>query len=547
MKKLGFSIGRRLTVSLSIILVLTTGAAGYAILCLDDLARGYKKLSTESMAQERNAQEWINILSLSGARNLTSAKFGDIASAQTVFTAFDLADSASLRARVVELQKEIFSRLTDDEGKKLLDDTMAKRKLYLDRLDATMAMLKEGKKEEAQKVAEANVLPTLKVYIASTQRILEYTRKLIATQEAQMQAASERARAWVMGLTVAALCLAGVIAWLLLRSITVPLNVALGIAEKVAAGDLRSKIAAGGNDETGALLNAIATMQDNLKELIGNVQRDVGAVSASASQMAVAADELSGSTASQNEAVSATAASVEELTVSIGQMSENAQLAQDVVEATVKISDSGLAMGNKVSREIGEIDRSVTDFAGQMQTLQGQAGEIGTVVKLIKESADQTNLLALNAAIEAARAGEQGRGFAVVADEVRKLAERTGSATSEIQKTIEAIQSNMGAAGNLLDNVKTRVDTGVSTIAELIAPLQTLQTQAERAASGLRELTNATKEQQQASEQIARSTEKIAASAEENHASVSQSRDTSQQLSGLAERLMGSMTRFQVK
>jgi methyl-accepting chemotaxis protein len=227
-------------------------------------------------------------------------------------------------------------------------------------------------------------------------------------------------------------------------------------------------------------------------------------------------------------------------------MSDSAQLAQDVVEATVKVSDSGLAMGNKVSREIGEIDRSVSDFAQQMQALQGQAGEIGTVVKLIKEIADQTNLLALNAAIEAARAGEQGRGFAVVADEVRKLAERTSGATNEIQKTIEAIQSNMGSAGTLLDNVKARVDTGVSTIADLIEPLKTLQSQAERAASGLRELTNATREQQQASEQIARNTEKIASSAEQNHASVSQSRDTSRELSGLADRLMGSMTRFQV-
>jgi methyl-accepting chemotaxis protein len=369
---------------------------------------------------------------------------------------------------------------------------------------------------------------------------------MIGQQQAQMQAASEQARNWVIVMIVSALAMAVAVAWLLTRSITIPLRQAVSVAEKVAAGDLRSKIDVQRNDETGALLEAISTMQDNLKELIGNVQRDVGAVSSSASQLAHSADDLSGSVSAQNEAVSSTAASVEELTVSISQMSDSAQLAQDVVEATVKVSDSGLAMGNKVSREIGEIDRSVSDFAQQMQALQGQAGEIGTVVKLIKEIADQTNLLALNAAIEAARAGEQGRGFAVVADEVRKLAERTSGATNEIQKTIEAIQSNMGSAGTLLDNVKARVDTGVATIADLIEPLKTLQSQAERAASGLRELTNATREQQQASEQIARNTEKIASSAEQNHASVSQSRDTSRELSGLADRLMGSMTRFQV-
>jgi len=546
MKKRGFSIGRRLAVGLFAILAITTGAAGYSIWCLNDLEQGYKKLTDDSMAQERNAQEWINILTLSGARNLVGAKFGDLAATQKVFTAFDLADSASLRARVGELQKDIFGHLTTAEGKQLVDVSMAKRKVYLERLDATVAMIKDGKKEEAQKKAEEEVLPALKAYIGSTQTLLKHTRVQIAKEQVDMQAESARARAWVIALTTAALCVATAIGWLLTRSITTPLGQAVRVAEKVAGGDLRSEIIVGRMDETGALLTAIGTMQSNLKELIGNVQRDIGNVSASASQLAVAANELSGSTASQNEAVSSTAASVEELTVSIGQMSDSAKFAQDVVEATVKISDSGLTMGNKVSREIGEIDRSVTDFASQMQALQGQAGEIGTVVKLIKEIADQTNLLALNAAIEAARAGEQGRGFAVVADEVRKLAERTANATSEIQKTIEAIQSNMGSAGTLLDNVKARVVTGVATISDLITPLETLQAQAEKAASGLRELTHATKEQQQASEQIARNTEKIASSAEQNHASISQSRDTSRQLETMAEQLMGSMTRFQL-
>jgi methyl-accepting chemotaxis protein len=545
-KKPGFSIGRRLTVGLSIILFITAGAAGYAIWCLQDLERGYQQLTTDSMAQERNTQEWINITTLSGARNLVIAKFADIDNTQKAFTAFKLGDSTALRGRVNELQKEIFGHLTTDDGKRLVEETLAKRKVYLDILDKSMSLIKDGKKEEGQKIAETTLIPAMTAYIGSTHVLLDHTRKMIAVQQEKMHAASERARVWVAGLIALVLGLAVVIAWFLTRSITLPLKQALGVAEKVAAGDLRSHIAAGRNDETGALLAAISMMQDNLKELIGKVRSDVDAVSSSASQLAVSADELSGSAAAQNEAVTSTASSVEELTVSIAQMSGSAQIAQDVVEATVKISDSGLEMGNKVSREIGEIDRSVSDFAQQMQALQGQAGEIGTVVKLIKEIADQTNLLALNAAIEAARAGEQGRGFAVVADEVRKLAERTSSATSEIQKTIEAIQSNMGSAGNLLDNVKTRVDAGVSTIADLIEPLKTLQSQAERAASGLRELTNATKEQQQASEQIARNTEQIAASAEQNQASVSQSRDTSRELSGLAERLQASVTRFKV-
>jgi methyl-accepting chemotaxis protein len=541
----GISIGRRLAIGLGTILAITIGATGYAVWSLRDIEVQYQRIATESMAQERGAQEWINILTLSGARNLVTAKFGDAATTAQVFTAFNLGDSATLRARVSELQKDIFGNLATDAGKRLVDESMSLRKIYLEKLDATMAMLKEGRKEEAQKRAESEVLPALKSYIGSTHVLLEHTRKVIAGREAQMHAAAERARYALIVMATFALLLAGAVAVFLTRSITGPLKQAVEAAERVAAGDLRGNITVTRNDETGALLNAIATMQSNLRSLIGDMRQDVGAVSASANQLSLAADDLAGSSMMQNEAASSTASSVQELTVSISQMSDSARVAHEVVEATVKVSDSGLEMGNRVSREIGEIDRSVDDFAQQMQTLQSQAGEIGAVVNLIREIADQTNLLALNAAIEAARAGEQGRGFAVVADEVRKLAERTSTATAEIQKTIESIQANMGSAGSLLDNVKSRVDIGVSTIADLIAPLQTLQTEAKKAAEGLRELAHATGEQLQASEQIARNAEKIAASAAQGQAAVSNNRDTSRQLKGLAEHLLGSVARFQ--
>jgi methyl-accepting chemotaxis protein len=544
--KNGFTIAQRLAAGLGVILLITSGAIGYAIWSLNDMARSFKQLSSESLAQERAAHEWISSLTLSGLRNMTTAKFGDPAKANSVFATINLGDPQSLSVRANELQKIIFSAATTPEGQQLMEDIRVKRKAYLDKRDLYLQLVKEGKTEEIARLADTTLQSTSKDFIFATRKMLEYIQKQIAIKDAEMQKASERTSTLLIWLSVAVVVIAAAIAWLLTRGITVPLRQAVAVAEKVASGDLRSNIEVTRKDETGALLAAISTMQEKLKDLIGSVQRDVSAVSSSASQLAVAADELSGSTAAQNEAVSSTAASVEELTVSISQMSDSAQMAQDVVEATVKVSDSGLEMGNKVSRDIGEIDRSVSEFAGQMQALQGQAAEIGTVVKLIREIADQTNLLALNAAIEAARAGEQGKGFAVVADEVRKLAERTSGATADIQKTIEAIQSNMGSAGALLDNVKSRVDNGVATIAGLIEPLRTLQSQAERAASGLRELTNATREQQQASEQIARNTEKIAASAEQNHASVSQSRDTSRELNGLAERLKGSMTQFHI-
>jgi methyl-accepting chemotaxis protein len=539
------SIGRRLAFGLSIILVLTLTAAGYAAWTVKNLEGEFRRFTEDSMRMERNAQEWINILTLSGARNLVSAKFGDPATTFNIFTAFNLADSTTLRARVSELQKEIFGSLGTPKGKQLIDESQAKRKVYLENLDATMAMIKEGRKEEAQKKAEADVLPALKTYIATTQVLLGHIREVIAERAKEVTTAAEQARMLLLMLSVASFGLA--VAVLLTRSITRPMSQAVEAAQRVAAGDLRTQVAIERRDETGALLQAIATMQANLRELIGSVKADVGAVSASAATLAQAADTLADNTARQSDAASSTAASAEELTGCISQMADNARMAREVVENTARVSVSGLEMGNRVSQEIGEIDRSVDAFAGEMQTLQTQAGEIGTVVNLIREIAEQTNLLALNAAIEAARAGEQGRGFAVVADEVRKLAERTATATSEIQKTIGSIQSHMGSAGQMLESVKTRVETGVSTISGLIEPLTTLRSEASRAAEGLRELAVSTDEQLKASEQISANAEHIAGAAVQAQDAVSRNRDTSRTLNSLAERLLGSMSRFQLQ
>ncbi|HEY4372513.1 MAG TPA: HAMP domain-containing protein, partial [Burkholderiales bacterium] len=375
MKISDLSIGRRLGLGLGVILLITTGAIVYAITSLNDISRTSREFSNESLKQERAAQEWVSNLTLSGLRNLTAAKFGDSAGANSIYATIDLADPIGLSKRAAELQKIILTAVDTPEGKHLMEDLATKRGAYLKERDIFLKLLEEGKKDQVAKMADGSLRETQKPFVVATKKMLEYIRKRTGEKQEVMQAESAHIANLLTALSAVALLLAVAIAFLLTRSITRPLKEAVSVAEKVAAGDLRSKIESNAKDETGALLAAIATMQDKLKQLIGSVQRDVGAVSSSASQLAVSADELSSSAVAQNEAVSSTAASVEELTVSIAQMSGSAQMAQDVVEATVKVSDSGLEMGNKVSREIGEIDHSVSEFAQQMQALQGQAAE----------------------------------------------------------------------------------------------------------------------------------------------------------------------------
>ena len=179
MKVNNFSIGSRLTVGLCAILVITTCAAGYAIWCLGDTAAGYKQLTSDSMALERDAQEWVNTVTLSGARNLVTVRFADVENTNDTFSAFNIADPAANRVRVADLLKNINSQLTSEEGKRLMEETLAKRKIFADRQDGSKELLKLGKPQEAQAYAKTQLQPAMKEYIEYMNRVQQHARKLI--------------------------------------------------------------------------------------------------------------------------------------------------------------------------------------------------------------------------------------------------------------------------------------------------------------------------------------------------------------------------------
>jgi len=442
------------------------------------------------------------------------------------------------------LQKEVEGNLHSVPARELFAKVSERRKIYMAEREKVFALKAAGKPDEAAALAGSAMAARLDEYRVATAALRDYERGRIDAAAQEMAAGASQVGRVLLGFLAASLVLGLAVALILTRGITRPLRSLMDVADRVAKGDLRSDIQSSGKDEISALTRSVGAMQDNLKSLISQVRTDVDAVSQSSAMLANTADELSASAESQTEAMAATASSVQQLTASIVQVSDNAQVARTVVEQTSEVSALGLEQGGAAEREIGEIDHSIGEFSAQMVQLTRHAGEIGSVVKLIKEIADQTNLLALNAAIEAARAGEQGRGFAVVADEVRKLAERTTGATNEIQSTIEAIQASVGGAGARIDALKSRAGAGVECLRRLMEPLKELRSRAARAVDSLRDLSEATREQRLASEQIASTTERVAASAEQNRASVAQSRDTAAELKNLAAHLMSSVSLF---
>ncbi|EPM64883.1 methyl-accepting chemotaxis protein, partial [Pseudomonas syringae pv. actinidiae ICMP 18804] len=250
----------------------------------------------------------------------------------------------------------------------------------------------------------------------------------------------------VVGLITGVVILTIGLALLLTKSITSPINDALSVAERIAASDLSKEVLVSGTDEAGRLLKALAQMQANLRATIMQISDSSTQLASAAEEMTVVTEESSRGLVSQNDEVNQAATAVTEMSAAVDEVARNAESASEESKRTQGYTEVGLARVAQTLKSIQTLNGNVENTSEQIQGLSDRAQSITKVVEVIRAIAEQTNLLALNAAIEAARAGEQGRGFAVVADEVRALAHRTQVSTQEIEQMIAAIQNDSDLA-----------------------------------------------------------------------------------------------------
>lgn len=311
-------------------------------------------------------------------------------------------------------------------------------------------------------------------------------------------------------------------------------------------GDLTLKLKLNGRDDFAWLAYEYDCARRSLVDLITDLSQHASNVSAYSTQLAGDSQEISHSTRQQSEAASSIASAIEEMAASVSHVADNARHARDLTSETGEASQAGTGVIGKVVQEVTNIAQAVQSSSTVIEDLGNQSEQIRSIVKVINEVAEQTNLLALNAAIEAARAGEQGRGFAVVADEVRKLAERTATSSREIGSMIEAISAGTTQAVESMQQGVSKVENGVRLAQEAGTTITAIDASTQQVVATVSDITTAIEEQRTATNEIARHVERIAQMAESNSDSTRRTGETATQLSALSSELQSSVARFKL-
>ncbi|MBG8561242.1 methyl-accepting chemotaxis protein [Pseudomonas sp. B21-036] len=352
------------------------------------------------------------------------------------------------------------------------------------------------------------------------------------------------ARSMLSVIALLALVLGSLAAWLITRQITEPLRRTLQAAQCIAKGDLRSDLRVSRQDELGQLQNSMQQMALSLRELIGGIGQGTGQLTAAVGELSSVAERTQVMTGNQKDETDQVATAMNEMAATVLEVARNAEFAS----AAATAADSQAREGNQVVNDaIGQIEqlaRQVEESILAMQQLAQESERIGSILDVIKSVSSQTNLLALNAAIEAARAGEAGRGFAVVADEVRGLAQRTQQSTEEIEELIGNLHSGTAQVVHLLDSsrdlsrdsveLSRRAGAALGQITETVSSIQGMNQQ----------IATASEEQSSVAEEINRNVMTVRDIADQTTTASQQTAASSVELARLGGQLQTLVGRF---
>ncbi len=506
-------IGQRLALGFGVVLALSMLIVAISILKLNAVAEAAEQMLDQPIKKENMISDWSANIAVAVIRTSAIIKSSD-----TSLTAFFAKNIEETNAKASAYLKEVEPLMTSPEEKATFAKMLALRTAYAGGRADAVRLKSEGKVEESMQVHDQVYIPAAQAYQANIAALVALQRKQVDDLQNQIRTIKSESRRTVMLLGVLSVAFGAVCAWWLTRSITRPVQAAVVLARRVAAGDLTSRREASARDEIGALQDALADMNEHLLGLVTEIRSGSHAIATASSEIAAGNHDLSARTEQQAGALEETASSMEELTSTVAQSAGNARQASVLATSASEVAGRGGVVVAQVVQTMAAINES--------------SKQIADIVGVIDSIAFQTNILALNAAVEAARAGEQGRGFAVVATEVRSLAHRSAAAAKEIKV--------------LIDESVTRVDDGAKLVERAGATMNEIVGSVQRVNDIITEITTATDEQTAGIAQINEAVNQMDQVTQQNAALVEEAAAASSAMHEQADQLLQAVSVFKL-
>jgi len=395
-------------------------------------------------------------------------------------------------------------------------------------------LVNDGKKQEAQILYMNETRQTTMLLVEAANNIIRNQQKLLEEKVKRLVSFSNKLLIIILIVGAVSIIIGIFMSIKTTKSIKAPVEKAAEQLELMSKGDFTFSISQNAikrGDELGVIARAMDALNTNLKNIFNEIITSVHSLTSSATQLSSIAEEMSRTAESSSSRANSVATASEEMSQTVVDVAKNTASIAESAKRAVDTAQHGNNIVEKSVSEVREIDETVNESAKFVKSLGERSVHIGEIVSVINDIADQTNLLALNAAIEAARAGEQGRGFAVVADEVRKLAERTAQATSEIEDMIKAIQNEVAKAVDKMDSATLKVQSGVDLTTQAGDALKAIVKSSDELQLMVQQIASATEEMSATSEQISKEIVDIANASRDTTAS---SQETAQAAVGLS-------------
>ncbi|WP_421215698.1 methyl-accepting chemotaxis protein [Aeromonas jandaei] len=541
------SIGQKLSAGFAILALLVLGLAWFSISQLAKLYDDTETITTNLLPSTRYASQ-MHVAILDARRSELAQVIGGLNKDAQEVSERTLTFNKAKQEFETAADKYGALPFTTDEEKQVYDQLRSAGAKYFSVHEELMSAFTAGDLDKVRSLRKNETRAALEEAGAKSYRLREINNEIAEQMTKGVADLYDSARTMSIVVSLITLGFVVVIAWLLTGQIRNPVMALLEQTRRVSAGDLTSRIDMQqfNNDELGTLAKGFGEMQTNLRTLVSEVSGSVVQLSSAAEEISSVASQSANNMHSQQHELNQLATAMNEMQATVQEVSRNTSDAASAATSASETAELGAKTVNDSIQRIERVASAIESTAVVIRQLGDDSRNIGMVLEVIRGIAEQTNLLALNAAIEAARAGEQGRGFAVVADEVRTLAKRTQDSTSQINNIIAELQQRAEQAGSTMQQSQDLMNTTVATAREAGESISQISGSVSSISHMNIQIATATEEQGAVSEELNRNVVNISHASEEVASGATQMAQACNELNHLATQLQEMVRRFRV-